>query len=172
MKKTVYMVAGSLLLFFVFAYIDEYETLILPLLKEDAPSAKIEMSSDFAAENLVGFLKEFNAQLSSAYAASNPGKAWELPATAEVQRSIHDELVYNLTNNISIESKVADLLILRIDSISPTSNRVVVLETMDSGKNVSSRAAVAYIIVKSEKGLVVAGMESVERGENRRGSTK
>ena len=172
MKKTLYMVAASLLLFFVFAYIDEYETLILPLLKDEAKPSTIEAGADFTDENLVEFLGSFNEQLSAAYSASNPGKAWELPATPQLQRAIHDELVYNLNNNIRVESRVSDLVILTMEALSPGSGKVVALETTDRGQDGSSKSAVAYVVEKGEKGFLVTAMETVEGGEKERGAAR
>jgi len=156
---------GSLVLFFLFAYIDEYEKLILPLFKDETKVSAVDAENSFTEEKLYGFLKDFNEQLSGAHAASNPGMAWQLPASPEVQRSIHDELVYNLTNNITVKSEVRSLVILRVEAFSPLSGKVTVLETSEGGETGRKEMAVAYIIEKGEKGLLVTDMESVARAE-------
>lgn len=167
MKKTVYMIAASLLLFFALAYVDEYEALILPLLKDQAGSSEIEEGTDFTEKKLHKFLVNFNEQLSDAYNESNPAKAWELPASSQVQRSVHDELVYNLTNNIRIEVHITEIVILRIDKVSPSSASVVILEKTGGAGGRGKQSAIAYKVEKNEKGLLVTAMEYVEPDEGR-----
>lgn len=166
MKKTLYMIAASLLLFFVLAFMDEYETLILPLFKEEVKTSKVEGGSEFTEETISRFLRKFNKQLSDAYGASNPGKAWELPASPELQRSVHDELVYNLTNKIKAGNKVSKLFILQIETLSPASARVIVLETTEREGGGSSEAIISYVVEKGEEGLFVRAMEYADgKGE-------
>lgn len=166
------MFAGALLSFLVLAHIDEYENLIKPLLMpEEVSITKVDLSA-FNREEIRTFLLDFNKALSDVYLFSNPALAWELPATQPFQRMVHDEVAFNIRNDIVIETKLMEMSLLSLqpatlsDLSVKTRERVKIkyVSSKEGGKSASSELVntVTYILKVKEGKFLVDAFDAVK----------
>ena len=107
MKKIILLFAGAAASFFLFAYIDEYENLILPLLPEkkvDRPSVTV-MEGDIKSE-IRETLGAFHKVLTNAYLDSDPSMLMRPPVDQRLIPTIAQEIDYLTREDKFMEMRV------------------------------------------------------------------
>ena len=172
LKKIILMFAGAVFSFFIFAYIDEYDTLIAPFLQTAGPPEGVAISSPLNEEEVRAFLLDFNKTLTEIYRDADFSKVAQLPATEPYKQSIYEELGFNAQSQRTVEMELLELVILRIDRLEPPELKVrarekVRLKKTDNSTDLPGIVSeelineVTYSLVESERGFMVSETEVI-----------
>lgn len=132
MKKIILLFVGAAASFLVFSYIDEYESLIRPLLSEkknDRPFVTVR-EGDIKSE-IKETLVAFHKVLANAYLASDPSMLMRPPVDQRLIPTIAQEIDYLTREGKFMDMRVSDISIHKIVSLAPTSVMAETEETVE-----------------------------------------
>ena len=122
LRKTLFMVAGSLLLFFLFSYIDEYENLLGKKKAEEIYSA-----DPYEIEET---LNRFVKKLSEAYLAYSPDLIKEIPLADDLREELVEEIRFLETDGRIQEFQVKNLWLQNVSQVAPDKVRATTRESI------------------------------------------
>lgn len=156
--------------FFLFSYIDEYETLILPFFQQEGDGYEDLFREEEYEERLRGILVSFNQLLSEVYVSADPAKVSGLPAGKELKMEISGETDFLKKRGRILNMEVLALKIVRISRLSAVATQVDVVEKALTGYSAygSNEAlspqneieyGMTYTLVAGPEGMIIASYE-------------
>ena len=169
MKRILSLFLVSILSFFIFSYIDEYENLIVPLLKSNANSGDSFLKEGIDKEKLRKFLMEFNLSLSEVYISPDRSKISGLPVSSRIKKELADEISYLKRIDRNMETFIKDLEIMKVERLSSLSLLVKVKENSrvryrsiinDNLSSFSDKEyGVNYLLESGKGGYIISSFE-------------
>lgn len=173
LKRSILVVFTGYILFLLFSYVAEYESLILPLFP-DKRAASPTVSGERAAIEKV--LDTYSKGLTIAYAAKSPNKLDDLPMADAYKQEIITDILFQVMKKRALQIALRKIEIKRLDFMATTVASVEVHEVWDYSykydkgvtgpeKGVSSIDGV-YTMQKTVKGWQVVSF-TINEGRRR-----
>lgn len=124
MKKVILVFAGAAASFLLFAYIDEYENLILPLLPGSRAERPFVGRSEEVNADLKRTIMAFNDTLSKAYLGSDPSLLADGPVDKELIAFIAQDIDYLTREGKVMSLDASEVTIVKVEALSPVAVRV------------------------------------------------
>ena len=170
------MFLGALLLFFALAHVDQYESLILPLLSKDKPS-DVASATKVREDEVLKVLVGFNDALKRAYSSLNPSGLFVFSMSDELRQNYLEELAFlkrdGRTMEVEVgaikvkESRLLSPFMLKVRTVEPVAIRYV---NIFDGTEIKSypvvNYTVEYIFEIAPYGYKVVSVKTVQTEKN------
>ncbi|MBE9541767.1 MAG: hypothetical protein KAV87_33225 [Desulfobacteraceae bacterium] len=160
MIKSFLMVIASVVIFVLLASMDEYESVIAPLLTRETKELKKPMITiPEMDKEIVTFLNDFHSMLSQIYMSADSAKVNDLPADKKILRELVEEIDFLAANGKVMDISIGNIRVKKVDRLSSFIVRVKTMETVSlSYLNIADRTEIVPMqVAEHEMSYLLGG---------------
>lgn len=158
--KSFLMIISSVLIFVLLASMDEYESVIAPLLTRESKELKKPMITiPEMDKEIVTFLESFHSMLSQAYLSADSARAEDLPADKKIIKELAEEINFLVNNGKVMDISVGNIRVEKMERLSSFIVRVKTKETVSlSYLNITDRTEIVPMqVAEHEMSYLLGG---------------